>query len=239
MRVAYVMLATTFILGSAYTVKAQEPNNSNEARSGCLQLLADTETKYQTVSQHLDREERHGLRTLKSGAVFLARAGEEDACNEVVESIDSVLSSRESQLVNEGVLKPRDERRRRELLRQAGERIGKLETLHAGDLIGADVSNLDDQDLGDVEDIIVHPAKGEASHLLISTGGFLGMGEDFVAVPIGAIGFAPQLDVVIVDMTEDVFEKAPQVTRKQVEGKTQDESWREKTNDYFLSHTRN
>jgi len=233
MRVAYVM-ATMITLGAVAPVAAQ---GANETQSKCLRDLTDVESKFQPVREHLQGNARRGVATLKSAAVYLSNTGKEDACEDVVEAIGEVFSSRESELVSAGVLRPRDERVRLERLKQAGSKIGKLGTLRARDLIGTEVRNLQDDDLGDVEDIIVNPSDGTASHLLVSVGGFLGVGEDFVAVPSDSIGFTDAMDVVVLKISKNVFENAPKVTQLQLDSATQD-NWRNKADDYFKSHVR-
>jgi sporulation protein YlmC with PRC-barrel domain len=49
-------------------------------------------------------------------------------------------------------------------------------------LMGKDVVGSDGEKLGSVEDVIVDPASGEAKQLVISSGGFLGIGAKQIAV---------------------------------------------------------
>ncbi|HEY0832979.1 MAG TPA: PRC-barrel domain-containing protein [Azospirillum sp.] len=52
----------------------------------------------------------------------------------------------------------------------------------ADKMLGKNVYGSDGEKLGEVEDIILDGANGKAKHLVISSGGFLGIGEKQVAV---------------------------------------------------------
>ncbi|MBK8906418.1 MAG: PRC-barrel domain-containing protein [Rhodospirillales bacterium] len=223
-----IAVAAAAPLLTAPSVKADQ--------SECMKDLGQVTDKYQPVMQHLDSKDRRGVSSMKSAAVYLASVDRDDACEEVVEALNDLMTERESGLVTQGVLQPADERARQQRLEQAASKIGQHQALRARDVIGADVRNLQDEDLGDVEDVIVNPADGTASHLLVATGGFLGMGEDIVAVPVGKVGFTDAMDVVLVNMPEDAFEKAPKITEENINSPDQ-AAWRQETQSYFDQNT--
>jgi sporulation protein YlmC with PRC-barrel domain len=49
-------------------------------------------------------------------------------------------------------------------------------------LIGVDVYNDANEKIGDIEDLIVDNKSGKIEHFVLGVGGFLGMGEHYVAV---------------------------------------------------------
>ena len=53
--------------------------------------------------------------------------------------------------------------------------------MQAGDLIGAEVTTIDDEDIGAVEDLVID-SDGQIVAIVVSVGGFLGMGEKNVAI---------------------------------------------------------
>ena len=78
------------------------------------------------------------------------------------------------------------------------ERLGP--TLKASDLIGMAVSNYQDENLGKVDSIAVDMSSGRIVQVILSTGGFLGLGDTLHAVPPSALRHdvatkALQLDV--------------------------------------------
>jgi sporulation protein YlmC with PRC-barrel domain len=54
----------------------------------------------------------------------------------------------------------------------------------AKDLIGRSVKNTEGETIGDVQDIVIHGEKNRENLLVIGVGGFLGLGEKSVAVPM-------------------------------------------------------
>ncbi|MHB1677510.1 MAG: PRC-barrel domain-containing protein [Sulfuriferula sp.] len=57
----------------------------------------------------------------------------------------------------------------------------------ADTLIGNDVYNHDDEDLGDIKEIMLDMHRGKVAYAVLSFGGFLGMGEKLFAVPWQAL----------------------------------------------------
>jgi hypothetical protein len=59
----------------------------------------------------------------------------------------------------------------------------------ASNVIGTAVYSQDDQSIGDINDIILSP-QGQASHVVVGVGGFLGMGEKDVVLDISKLKIA-------------------------------------------------
>lgn len=57
----------------------------------------------------------------------------------------------------------------------------------ADTLVGNDVYNQKDEDLGDIKEIMLDMHSGRISYAVLSFGGFLGMGEKLFAVPWSAL----------------------------------------------------
>ncbi len=62
----------------------------------------------------------------------------------------------------------------------------------AGTLMGEDVVNRSDEDLGDIKEIMIDMRTGEVAYVVLSFGGLLGIGTKLFAVPWQAM----QLDTV-------------------------------------------
>lgn len=79
----------------------------------------------------------------------------------------------------------------------------------ADTLIGNDVYNSQEQDLGDIKEIMLDMRTGRISYAVLSFGGFLGMGTKLFAVPWDAL----KLDIVnkrfVLDVSNDRLESAP------------------------------
>ncbi len=75
-------------------------------------------------------------------------------------------------------------------------------------IIGTDVVNSKGEKIGDVEDIVLD-AKGNVAYAVVSTGGFLGMGDKMHAVPWSAIRTTTGTDNFVLDIDKDRLRSAP------------------------------
>lgn len=79
----------------------------------------------------------------------------------------------------------------------------------ADTLIGDSVVNAQDEDLGDIKEIMLDMRTGQVAYAVLSFGGFLGMGEKLFAVPWQAL----QLDTVnkrfVLNVDKDRLRSAP------------------------------
>jgi len=57
----------------------------------------------------------------------------------------------------------------------------------ANTLLGNDVCNRDQQDLGDIKEFMIDMASGKIAYAVLSFGGLLGMGDKLFAVPWAAL----------------------------------------------------
>lgn len=80
-------------------------------------------------------------------------------------------------------------------------------------ITGSHVKNLQNQDIGTIDNLIVNPDTGRLRFAVLSVGGFLGMGDTNVVVPWTALtvekptsGNSP---VYVLDTTKEKLEKAP------------------------------
>ena len=80
-------------------------------------------------------------------------------------------------------------------------------------IVGSHIMNLQNQDIGTIDDLVVNPDTGHVRFAVLGVGGFLGLDETKVVVPWGAIslkknapGSAPSY---VIDATKDKLEKAP------------------------------
>jgi sporulation protein YlmC with PRC-barrel domain len=64
--------------------------------------------------------------------------------------------------------------------------------VRASDVIGMDVTNNAEEDLGSIEDLAIDPMTGKIEYAAVSMGGFLGVGDKLFAVPWNAIECRPK-----------------------------------------------
>ena len=86
-------------------------------------------------------------------------------------------------------------------------RLGHVQK--ASKLMGASVKNLQDKKLGDVNNILVDLAAGRIVAVVVSTGGFLGMGDELSAVPPTALRFTEEGKTLQLDASKEMLSQAP------------------------------
>ena len=91
--------------------------------------------------------------------------------------------------------------------------------LAASEIKGTKVRNLQNQEIGDIDDLLIEPDAGRTRFVILSVGGFLGLGSTKVAVPWGAFeityqGGKPRYRL---DATKERLEQAPRVDGKNYE----------------------
>ena len=105
-------------------------------------------------------------------------------------------------------------------------------------LIGSDkvdgtaVYGADERKIGNVQRVMIDKISGEVRYVVVSVGGFLGMGEDYDPMPWEKLNYDTRLGGYRVDLTEAQLKGAPKFNRNT------DWDWsnqvRERTiNDYY------
>jgi sporulation protein YlmC with PRC-barrel domain len=91
--------------------------------------------------------------------------------------------------------------------------------LAASEIKGAKVTNFQNQDIGDIDELLIEPATGQVRFAVLSIGGFLGLGSTKVAVPWLAFQFGNDGSKTkyLLDATRERLEKAPRVEGKNYE----------------------
>ena len=76
-------------------------------------------------------------------------------------------------------------------------------------VIGTSVKNLQDEKVGKVDNLIVDLAAGRIVTVVISSGGFLGVGDTLSAVPPTILRYNDQRDTILLDTTKEALAQAP------------------------------
>lgn len=90
------------------------------------------------------------------------------------------------------------------------ERKGSAASWRASHVIGLDVKNAESETIGEVEDLILDMKSGEIVAVVISTGGFLGLGETHSAVPVAVLRYDDRAEGFKTRLTKEQLGKAPQ-----------------------------
>jgi hyperosmotically inducible protein len=79
----------------------------------------------------------------------------------------------------------------------------------ASKLMGTPVKNLQDQKLGKVENFMVDLSAGRIVVVIISSGGFIGMGDELSAIPPTAFRFNAEHDTLQLDASKEMLASSP------------------------------
>jgi hypothetical protein len=79
----------------------------------------------------------------------------------------------------------------------------------ADTLIGDSVVNAQDEDLGDIKEIMLDMRTGQVAYAVLAFGGFLGMGEKLFAVPWQALHLDTAHKRFVLDVAKERLEHAP------------------------------
>jgi hypothetical protein len=86
-------------------------------------------------------------------------------------------------------------------------RLAKVE--RASKVMGMSVRNPKNEKLGKIENILVDLPAGRIVAVVVSSGGFLGLGDELSAVPASAFAFSGDRDALQLDASKDTLRNAP------------------------------
>lgn len=109
------------------------------------------------------------------------------------------------------------------------------DTAKASDIIGMAVKNNQDEKLGKVANLALDVESGRIVQVIISSGGFLGVGETLTPVPPGALHHEAGQQVLRLDVSTDKFNAAPKCDTAKWDEDTQSNRVSE-VYDYYGQH---
>jgi len=219
-------IATVGFTSSAYA-------NCNEDLQALNEKIASEESNYRVA---LGGAMANDVRTLRSAARIFATNDMEDACADTVASIEDLIEKRTENVTKEGVTLGSWSEQEVERLKVAVPVGERSKPLHAADVVGADVRNMENDDLGEIEDVVMS-SNGDTSYAILSHGGFLGMGQKQIAVPwrqlkVTDSGESP---VFVLNVSEEVLDNAPSFDRD-TWSEIDNTEWRKLNDAYYAEH---
>jgi sporulation protein YlmC with PRC-barrel domain len=221
------ILLTTAVAGTALL---SAPAFAEE----CAQALRDyneTVMSEEGYRQSIAPGQQADLRQLRDAALILSNAGQDEACNEVVAAIKDIAEQS-----REAAEQPADaeewQSRQVERLKTAKSLDEMTGQLRAEEIIGSDVRNMENSELGEIEDILLATKEGDSSYATVSHGGFIGLGEKQIAVPMKQLMVTEDKDTYILNVSEETLENAPSFERGEFDA-ISDEKWRRANDEYF------
>lgn len=149
------------------------------------------------------------MRTLMRAGYILGINGHGDGCRSVVQAVQQ-MQQRFTTAAANGDTEFRDWRNR---YVAAAIPVTKASSpMQVDDIVGADLRNLRDEDLGDIDNVVIG-ADGKIQYVLVGRGGFLGIGEELVPVPWKdlRVTLAPNRDTFVLNVPDSVLDEAPSI----------------------------
>jgi len=217
--------------GEAVTDPTTDPIERAERlrQSECMEDLIDARAEYTG-----DAATAWGInyRLLARAAQEFAVHGQEEACEEVVEGMEELKEQRQEMA---------EEDREREAERRMEAAVATTDLqggVRASEVIGVMVRNTENESLGEIDDVILNSKDGTIRYVLASEGGFLGIGEDWVAVPWHRLKMSRDMLYAYLPISEEAFEDAPKVTEDQINS-IPNKEWSEQVKNYYDSAIKN
>jgi len=82
-------------------------------------------------------------------------------------------------------------------------------SLSASTITGDKVRNPDGDNLGHLEEIVIDLETGRVSYAVLASGGFLGTGDKFFAIPWDMLAIDTENKEVVLDVSKETLENAP------------------------------
>jgi len=83
------------------------------------------------------------------------------------------------------------------------------EVVKSKEVIGVSVKNKAGENLGEIYEIILDKHKGYARYVVLSFGGFLGIGDKLFALPWEVISYNPEEECFILNIDKEKLKNAP------------------------------
>ena len=175
---------------------------------------------------------RQKLRAWWDAAYLYALDGNEQSCQMILASMRKLYQDHQKLIGNESDdLNVKTAWRRAHLAR--AKPVAAMDHLmRAKILIGSEIRNLKDESLGKVEDIVLNPDKRDIRYILVSRGGFLGIGEKWVAIRWTDLRATDDHELYVLDVAPKALDDAPPVERRNF-AKTADPAWQHSLDRYW------
>lgn len=121
------------------------------------------------------------------------------------------------------------------MLREARKTAEKYGVVSAQTIIGEAVVNRQNESLGKIHGLMIDAKEGRIAYAVLSSGGFLGVGNKLFAMPWDALEFSNTEHKLILDVDKEKLEAAPGFDQDEEWPDFADRSWGRKVYDYYGS----
>ena len=179
------------------------------------------------------------VRTLLAAANILAQHGQQKACETVVGTTRGIYQLYVADLHRISVPIVDVPYWQQRQIAAAQPVTGQNKSFRSDELLGTEVRNPKGEALGSIEDLLMSPQTGKIAYLVIGRGGVFGIGEKYVPVPWDSFEATPNVDLLVLDASEQAMNEAPQVAEGRAMRTTGFGQKSQKIDDYWKIHTSN
>lgn len=105
-------------------------------------------------------------------------------------------------------------------------------------LTGYSLVNTQDEDLGEIQELILDLSQGQVLYVVADVGGFLGIGENQVAIPWDRLQLDEENENFVLDVDEETLENAPTIDLDEwEEGNPTDADWDVDISDFWENNS--
>lgn len=104
--------------------------------------------------------------------------------------------------------------------------------LSADSITGDDVCNMQDDNLGTIQDLMIDVQTGKIRYAVLSSGGFLGMGDRLFAIPWDALNLDKENKRFLLDVDAERLKEAPGFDKDHWPNMS-DETWNSTVESYY------
>jgi len=104
--------------------------------------------------------------------------------------------------------------------------------VNTDDVVGVEVRNLQNEDLGKIEAIMLDKIKGEVAYVVLSFGGFLGMGDKLFAMPWSIFSYDEANSCFVIAVDKEKLQNSPGFDKDHWPDMS-NTTWRTTINNYY------
>lgn len=104
--------------------------------------------------------------------------------------------------------------------------------VNCDEIVGVEVENPQGDNLGKIEAIMLDKASGKVAYVVLTFGGFLGMGTKLFAMPWHIFSYNPKREKFIISLSPDKLKHSPGFDKENWPDMTST-SWRQSIRDYY------
>ncbi|MCG2578723.1 PRC-barrel domain-containing protein [Dechloromonas sp. XY25] len=110
------------------------------------------------------------------------------------------------------------------------------EVMASDTLEGDDVVNVQGEDLGEIKDIMIDVRNGKVAYAVLSSGGFLGIGDKLFAIPWSALTLDANQKRFVLDVDKEKLKNAPGFDKHHWPSMA-DPTWAQQVHEYYGQRT--